>query len=79
MFLCPLLFIGALVFLFMFVLPRGRRYGDGPWNGGNPFQGPGQDEQEHGQYKSAQATLADRFARGEIDEDEFMRRRQALK
>lgn len=79
MFFCPLLFIGALFFLFWFVLPRGRRYGNGPWNGGSPFQGSHQDEGERDAFKSAQETLADRFAKGEIDEDEFIRRRQALK
>ena len=34
---------------------------------------------DHGGRTTAEQTLADRFARGEIDEEEFVRRRAALR
>jgi putative membrane protein len=36
-------------------------------------------EERPASYRSAEQVLAERFARGEIDEDEYARRRESLK
>ena len=54
------------LFVFWFVFGRiARRRGVGPWRGG--------------WTRSGESVLAERYARGEIDEEEFETRRQVLR
>ncbi|MGY1679971.1 SHOCT domain-containing protein [Geodermatophilus sp. SYSU D01176] len=63
-----LLFLGLVGLVAWSVVRAVRRPGDGPsW----PAQAAGQD--------TAERLLADRFARGEIDEDEYRRRLATLR
>lgn len=68
----PLLFIGLIVFAIVFAASRRRRYGwYGPGHPGRPpFATPA---------GSAERTLAERFARGDIDEQEYRARLEVLR
>lgn len=68
----PLLFIGLIVFAIIFSASRRRRYG---WSaaghpGRPPFATP---------TGGAEHTLAERFARGDIDEQEYRARLEVLR
>ena len=63
-----LLFIGLVGLVVWLVVRAVRRPGDGPYR---PVRPAGQD--------TAEQLLADRFARGEIDEDEYRRRLATLR
>ncbi|WP_051301384.1 MULTISPECIES: SHOCT domain-containing protein [Actinomadura] len=64
-----LFWLAVLATGFYFVrrhLAGGRRHGGGTHGGGDPLS-------------KARSVLAERFARGEIDEDEYLRRMSALR
>ena len=84
--LIPLLFFGFWIVLFLGVIRpliwRRRGWGGGgPWGGpGGPggygwYGGPGHP----GAAGSAEAVLAERFARGEVDEAEYRARLEVLR
>ncbi|MEO7006428.1 MAG: hypothetical protein ABI275_06965 [Terrimesophilobacter sp.] len=64
----PLIWIGVFVLIFILVGRRWRRgWGEhpyGPWNDGS---------------RSAEATLGDRYARGDVDETEYRARLEVLR
>jgi len=64
----PLFWIGVIVLVAVLAGRRWRRFGgpDGPWA---IAHGP----------RSAESTLADRYARGEIDEQEYRARLEVLR
>jgi len=68
----PLLFVGLIVFAIVFTASRRRRYGwYGPGHPGRPgFMPPA---------ASAERTLAERFAQGDIDEQEYRARLEVLR
>jgi len=71
--LIPLIWIVVLVLLFAFLGRRWRRGWGGP---GYPYPGhPGWQEPSAG----AEATLAERFAQGDIDEVEYRARLEVLR
>lgn len=71
-----LLWIGLLVTLIVLVVRRGRR---GPWGpGGRGPWGPWGGADAHS-ARSAEATLAERFAQGDIDEKEYRARLEVLR
>jgi len=69
------LVIGGLIVLLRGGLPR-----SGSWTRSSDWPRSGTDSQQPpaGPSGSAQQILAERFARGEIDEAEYARRRQVL-
>lgn len=69
--LVPIVITGLIVFAILFSASRRRRYGWGPGPYGRPpFMPPSGD---------AERTLADRFARGDIDEQEYRARLEVLR
>ncbi len=60
-----------LALLALFAFGRGWRNRHHRWNGGSDWGDPSS-------HQRALAILQERFARGEIDEDEFLRRRATL-
>jgi putative membrane protein len=73
--LFPLFWILFFVLLFAFVGRRWRRrWGPGPWAYGDPRWAGG-----HGGSRSAESTLAERFANGDIDEVEYRARLEVLR
>lgn len=76
--LIPLFWIGLIVLLFLTVGRRFRRaggpagWGQGPW-GAHPGWVAG------GGGRSAELTLAERFAQGDIDEQEYRARLEVLR
>ncbi|PVZ96443.1 hypothetical protein DDQ50_07515 [Amnibacterium flavum] len=74
-FLIPLFWIGILALLFAVMRRRFR----GNWGPGGPG-GPGQwAHGESGGVRAAEKTLAERFARGDIDEVEYRARLEVLR
>jgi len=73
--LIPLFWIALIVFLIVFFATRRRRYGwYGPGHPGRPgFGGPGLAA------AAAERTLAERFAKGDIDEQEYRARLEVLR
>lgn len=73
--LIPVFWILVFVALFAFVGRRWRRrWGAGPWAYGDPRWGAG-----HAGSRSAESTLAERFANGDIDEVEYRARLEVLR
>jgi len=71
--LFSLLWIGLLVTIVVLLVRRGRRGPWGPgWQGGPPWGA-------HHATRSAEATLAERFANGDIDEKEYRARLEVLR
>jgi putative membrane protein len=70
-FLIPLFWIGVLVLIFALAGRRWRRYGWGPGS-----YGPWAAAQS---ARSAESTLAERFAQGDIDEKEYRARLEVLR
>jgi len=77
----PFFFIGPVMFLIIVALlitliVRRRRYWGGPWEaapgGGAPWM-------RGAQSRSAEQILADRFARGDVDETEYRARLEVLR
>ena len=77
----PFFFIGPVMFLIIVALlitliVRRRRYWGGPWQaapgGGAPWM-------RGAQSRSAEQILADRFARGDVDETEYRARLEVLR
>jgi putative membrane protein len=67
-FWAPIMMIGCVLMMVMMMGGMRRHGGHGS-----------QREEEHGQQaESAERILADRLARGEIDEEEFIHRREIL-
>jgi putative membrane protein len=75
--LIPLFWIGVFVLIFTLVGRRWRRFGGpGNWQGGHPgWQGWQQAQAS----RNAEATLAERFAQGDIDEVEYRARLEVLR
>lgn len=78
--LIPLFWIGFFILLFAFVGRRWRRAGWGPGGFGPGHGGPG----GYGPWaaastRSAEATLSERFAQGDIDEVEYRARLEVLR
>ena len=71
-FLIPLFWIGLFVLIFALA---GRRWRRG-WAGG---YGPGYGHWAHAGARSAEASLAERFAQGDIDEKEYRARLEVLR
>lgn len=71
-FLIPLFWI--LVFVLIFGV-FGRRWRRRAWENGAGHYGPG----NFGQPRSAEATLAERFAQGDIDEKDYRARLEVLR
>ena len=69
-----LLLVAVLVVGLLLLLRAWRPGGSGP----GPSAGPGPGA-EHGGGSPADRILDERFARGEIDEEEYHRRREALR
>ena len=84
----PVVIIGPLMFLIIVglvvaLIVRGRRSAPGPWRGG-PWQAAGAPgappmPPTWSATPGPEQVLADRFARGEIDEAEYRARRDALR
>jgi putative membrane protein len=79
-FLIPLFWIGVFVLIFALV---GRRWRRNAWAGG---YGPGYGHWGHGPWggqaaaaRSAESSLAERFAQGDIDEKEYRARLEVLR
>ncbi len=78
-FLIPLFWIGVFVLIFALV---GRRWRRNAWAGG---YGPGHGHWGHGPRgqaaaaRSAESSLAERFAQGDIDEKEYRARLEVLR
>jgi putative membrane protein len=81
--LIPLFWIGVFVLIFTLVGRRWRRAGYGPYGRGyGPGFGPGAGHGwGHGESgtQSAEKTLAERFAQGDIDETEYRARLEVLR
>ena len=74
--LIPLFWIGLFVLIFAIA---GRRWRRG-WAGGyGPGYGPGMGHWAHAGARSAEASLAERFAQGDIDEKEYRARLEVLR
>jgi putative membrane protein len=70
--LIPLFWILFFVLLFTFLGRRWRRWGPPPWGYGDPrWHGGG--------GRGAEATLAERYANGDIDETEYRARLEVLR
>jgi putative membrane protein len=77
--LIPLFWIGVFVLIFALVGRRWRRAGYGPYGRGfGPGNGHGWGHAESG-TQSAEKTLAERFAQGDIDETEYRARLEVLR
>jgi putative membrane protein len=74
--LIPLFWIGVFVLIFALVGRRWRRGGYGPYGHG-PGYGHGWGHE--GSTQSAEKTLAERFAQGDIDETEYRARLEVLR
>lgn len=75
-FLVPLFWIGVLVLIFALLGRRWRRGGWGPGWGPGGHYGPWAAAQA---ARSAESTLAERFAQGDIDEKEYRARLEVLR
>jgi putative membrane protein len=74
--LIPLFWIVVLGLIFSIVARRARRFGRGPWGHyGHPAFGGW----ANAGARSAEATLAERFAQGDIDEKEYRARLEVLR
>ena len=72
----PIMMIGCVLMMVMMMGGMMRHGGHGSQQGQHYGQQP---EPDHGQQpESAEQILADRLARGEIDEEEFIHRREVL-
>ena len=71
-FVVPLVFVALIVFAIVFSAVRRRRYG---WYGPGPLGRPPYGSPAG----SAERTLAERFARGDIDEQEYRARLEVLR
>lgn len=75
-FIIPLFWIGLFVLIFAIA---GRRWRRG-WAGGYGHgYGPGMGPWAHAGARSAEASLAERFAQGDIDEKEYRARLEVLR
>ncbi len=75
-FLVPLFWIGFFVLLFALL---GRRMRRGGWGGPGWGGHPGANGWQHNARRSAESTLAERFAQGDIDEKEYRARLEVLR
>ena len=77
-FLIPLFWIAVFVLIFSLAGRRWRRYGHGPggWGHGYGHYGPWAQAQA---ARSAESTLAERYAQGDIDEKEYRARLEVLR
>jgi putative membrane protein len=77
-FLIPLFWIGLFVLIFALAGRRWRRYGygHGGWGHGYGHYGPWAQAQA---ARSAESTLAERYAQGDIDEKEYRSRLEVLR
>jgi putative membrane protein len=77
--LIPLFWIALIVFVIVMVARRRRAWGPGPWGpyGQGGPGGPGAPWNRGA--RSAEATLAERFAKGDIDEVEYRARLEVLR
>ncbi|WP_394771524.1 SHOCT domain-containing protein [Lacisediminihabitans sp.] len=73
--LIPLFWIGLFVLIFSLAGRRWRRAG---W-GGPGHYGPGHTPWGGGAARSAESTLAERFAQGDIDEKEYRARLEVIR
>lgn len=70
-FLIPLFWVGVVVLIVSLARRRHGRWGHAPWmHGHGPWGGAG---------RGAEATLAERFAQGDIDEKEYRARLEVLR
>ncbi|MCU1508432.1 MAG: hypothetical protein JWR53_1756 [Glaciihabitans sp.] len=74
--LIPLFWIVVFVVIFSIFARRARRFGHGPWGYGHPGFGGGWGGSA---ARSAESTLAERFAQGDIDEKEYRARLEVLR
>ncbi|CAN5176948.1 hypothetical protein BH09ACT1_BH09ACT1_23440 [soil metagenome] len=78
--LIPLFWIGVVVLIVRLSTRRWRRAGwGGPSFGGPGWGGPGHFGQSAGGVAAAETTLAERFAQGDIDEQEYRARLEVLR
>lgn len=77
--LIPLFWITLLVLLFVFLSRRWRRGWAGPGGGPGYYYGGQPGWQGQADARSAEKTLAERFAQGDIDEVEYRARLEVLR
>ena len=78
-FLIPLFWIGVFVLIFALVGRRWRRHGYGPGGWGHGYAGHYGPWAQAQAVRSAESTLAERYAQGDIDEKEYRSRLEVLR